>query len=306
MILKPDEIDNAVLAGKIAGKAIVYGRSLIKPDACVVDVLDQIEAFIEQQGAKMAFPAQVSMNDVAAHYCPAADDPRIFTSTDIIKLDLGVHVDGIIADNAITIVFDSEKRNELLRIRQASHDALKNALKMMTPGTRIGDIGLMIQETIGHYDLSPIRNLSGHGLGKFKVHESPTIPNVNTGEKNVLQEGQLVAVEPFATNGQGVIYESMHATLFSINVLKPVRNQITRDVLQDIKSFQGLPFTTRWLTKKHSVAKVRFALNDLKNNGILQEYPPLVEMGHGMVSQTEHTVIVRDKPLITTLRDEEL
>lgn len=307
MIVSESEKDDAILAGKIAAKAIILGKSLIKPGIRLVDVLDQIEEFIKKQGADMAFPAQIALNDIAAHSCPLQDDALTFKPTDIVKLDLGVHVDGIVADNAITIIFkeDNEKYDELSMIKRASEEALHNALSIISPGMTLGEIGLIIQETIAKYGLSPIKNLSGHGLGKYSVHEPPTIPNFNTNDHTELEENQLIAIEPFATNGRGMIYESSNPTVFSIGALRPVRSLYAREILNDIKSFNGLPFTTRWLTRKHSEAKVRLAFNELKNAGILHEYPPLIEQGHGLVSQTEHTVIVREKPLITTSRDEE-
>jgi len=306
MIINEEEKDNAILAGKIAAKAITYGKSIIQPGVRMVEVLDQIEKFIKDNGGEIAFPAQIALNDIAAHYCPLADDTYTFKKTDIIKLDLGVHKDGIIADTAVTVIFkeDNEKYEELLNLKKASEEALNNTLKYVRPGLTLGEMGLIIQESIARYDLSPIKNLSGHGLGKYSVHESPTIPNFDTKDKHELQDNQLIAIEPFATNGHGMIFESNNATLFSVNGMKGVRSNMTREVLRDVEQFKHLPFTTRWLTIKHSFSKVRYALNDLQNLGIIHAYDPLVEVGKGMVSQSEHTVIVREKPIITTLRDE--
>ena len=306
MIINEEEKDNAILAGKIAAKAITYGKSIIQPGVRMVEVLDKIEKFIKDNGGEIAFPAQVALNDIAAHYCPLADDTYAFKKTDIIKLDLGVHIDGIIADTAVTVIFkeDNEKYEELLNLKKASEEALNNTLKYVRPGLTLGEMGLIIQESIARYDLSPIKNLSGHGLGKYSVHESPTIPNFDTKDKHELQDNQLIAIEPFATNGHGMIFESNNATLFSVNGIKGVRSNMTREVLRDIEQFKHLPFTTRWLTSKHSFSKVRYSLNDLQNLGIIHAYDPLVEVGKGMVSQSEHTVIVREKPIITTLRDE--
>ncbi|MGV8086223.1 MAG: type II methionyl aminopeptidase [Candidatus Woesearchaeota archaeon] len=306
MIANEEDIDNALIAGKIAAKAIIYGKSIIEPGVKIVEALDKIEKYIKDNNGEIAFPAQVALNDIAAHFCPLADDTATFKSTDIIKLDLGVHTNGIIADTAITIIFreDNDKYDELLNIKKASEEALNNAIKYIRPGITLGEIGLIIQESISKYDLSPIKNLSGHGLGKYSIHESPTIPNINTNDKHELQENQMVAIEPFATNGHGMIFESNNPTLFSINSIKGVRSNMTREVLRDIQSFKNLPFTTRWLTSKHSLSKARYALNDLMNLGIIHDYPPLIETGKGMVSQSEHTVIVRDKPIVTTLREE--
>jgi methionyl aminopeptidase len=306
MIVNEEDITNAILAGKIAAKAISYGKSIIEPGIKMVDALDKIEKFIKDNNGEIAFPAQVSLNEVAAHFCPLADDTTTFESTDMIKLDLGVHINGIIADTAVTIIFkeDNPKYEEFLNLKKASEEALNNTIRFIRPGCTLGEIGLIIQESIAKYDLSPVKNLSGHGLGKYSIHESPTIPNFNTNDKHELQDNQMIAIEPFATNGNGMIFESNNPTLFSLNSIKGVRSTMTREILQDIQSFKKLPFTTRWLTSKHSISKARYGLNDLKNLGIIHDYPPLIETGRGMVSQSEHTVIVRDKPIITTLRDE--
>ncbi|MGV8171960.1 MAG: type II methionyl aminopeptidase [Candidatus Woesearchaeota archaeon] len=306
MIVNEQEKDNAILAGKIAAKAITYGKSLIVPNARMVEVLDKIETFIKDNGGEIAFPAQISLNEIAAHYCPLAEDTSSFKPTDIIKLDLGVHIDGIIADTAITVIFkeDNPQYEELSNIKRASEEALHNALKYIRPGVTLGEIGLIIQESIARHDLSPVKNLSGHGLGKYSVHEHPTVPNIDTRDKHELEDNQLIAIEPFATNGHGMIFESSNATVFSLDHIKGVRSNITREVLADIQAFNNLPFTTRWLTIKHSLSKTRYALNDLRNLGIIHGYPPLVEMGRGAVSQSEHTVIVREKPIVTTSREE--
>jgi methionyl aminopeptidase len=306
MIVNEQEKDNAILAGKIAAKAITKGISLIQPGVRIVEAMDKIERFVKENGGEIAFPAQVSLNETAAHYCPLADDIAVFKPTDIIKLDLGVHIDGIIADTAVTVIFkeDNEKYEELSNIKRASEEALHNVLKYIKPGITLGEIGLIIQESIARHDLSPVKNLSGHGLGVYSVHEHPTVPNFDTRDTHELEDNQLIAIEPFATNGHGMIFESSNPTVYSLEKIKGVRGNMTREVLRDIQSFKSLPFTTRWLTAKHSISKVRYALNEMKNLGMIHEYPPLVEIGKGMVSQSEHTVIVREKPIVTTLRDE--
>jgi len=305
MILTDEDIEKAKLAGKIAGKALAYGKSLIKPDVRIVDVLDQTETFIRENGGEIAFPAQVALNDTAAHFCPLGDDMSVFKESDVIKLDVGVHVDGFIGDNATTIIFSGhEQYDTYATIKKASEDALQNALEIIRPGITLGEVGMMIQESIARYDLSPIRNLSGHGLGQYHVHENPTIPNFDTHDDTELKENQHIAVEPFATNGHGMIYESNNPTLFSLEQVRPVRSMHAREILKDIQEFRELPFTTRWLTRKHSLAKVRLALRELQAVGAIHAYAPLIETKHGIVSQSEHTVIVREKPIITTKIDE--
>ncbi len=287
-------------AGKIAAKALAHGKSLIKPGVQVKEVLDKIEAFIAQHGGKPAFPAQISLNHVAAHNCPTLDDETILEDQ-VIKLDCGVHIDGYVADNALTVDL-SGKYGDLVK---ASREALNNVLKIIRPGLALGEIGKTIQETITSYGFSPIRNLSGHGVGQFIVHTVPTLPNFANNDTHVLEEGMAVACEPFASTGAGIVKESGKVGVFALIKDTGIRDPITRAVLAEIKTYGGLPFAKRWLEQKFTIPKTNFAFLQLKRNECLRSYPPLVDQANGIVSQAEHTIIVREKPIVITKREEE-
>ncbi|MFC1648507.1 type II methionyl aminopeptidase [Nanoarchaeota archaeon] len=288
-------LDKHIEAGKIVSECLKYGAGMIKPGASILEVLDKVEAKIMEMGGYPAFPAQISINNVAAHACPGPESTEACKEGDMIKLDIGVHIDGYIADSAVTVDLGDNK--ELVN---ASREALAAALKLVAPGVKVSELGAAIQEVIESYGFAPIRNLSGHGLNRFVVHDAPQVPNFNTGSDIKLEEDQVIAVEPFASTGAGIIYESSNPTLFNMSIEKPVRNMMARKLLKDIKEYKGLPFTTRWLTKKHSLGVVKLGLRELIQNNILNEYPPLIDKEDGIVSQAEHTVIVRDKPIITT------
>lgn len=288
-------------AGRIAGEARDYGRKLITEGARAVDILDQVEDFITSKGAGIAFPAQISINSVAAHQCSDDDDKTTIEASDVVKLDVGAHVNGFIGDTALTVNLDGQYK-ELL---EASKKALKNASTMFRPGVKVGEIGEVIQETIKEYGYSPIRNLSGHGLDSYQIHTSPNIPNVKQQDSITLEEGMTVACEPFATDGKGAINESGQATVFSLTGTKQVRSKFGREVLGKLKGYNGLPFTTRWLTRSLGKGKAMFGLKELQRAGIVHAHPPLKEIGNGMVSQHEHSFIVGDKPTITTKLDED-
>ena len=294
--MEQEILDNYIKSGKIASEAREYGKSLIKIGASLLEVSDLIEKKIIELGGEMAFPAQISLNDIAAHYCADHDDKTVFKKGDVCKLDIGVHVDGYVADTACTV--DLGDNSELIK---ASEEALNNAIKIIKPGVSLGEIGRVINETIQKHNLSPIRNLSGHGVGRYIIHGPPTIPNFDTGDKTELNEDDIIAIEPFATNGAGIIYETDKSDIFSMVSKKPVRSPITREILKDIEKYNDLPFTTRWLLKKYPLFKVSFALRELMQIGVIRNYPPLPDKSHGLVSQAEHTIIVRDKPIVTTL-----
>jgi methionyl aminopeptidase len=293
-----EQLDSYILAGKINSQALDLGVKLIKREESMIEVLDKVEAFIKSKGAQTAFPAQISLNNIAAHFCPAKDDV-IFKEGDIAKLDVGVSVNGYIADAARTVDLGDNK--ELIL---ASKLALKDALAIIRPGVTLGEIGQTIQDTISRQGFTPIKNLSGHGLAKFQIHSSPSIPNVATGSKIALMQDQVIAIEPFATNGVGLVYEAGTPTVFSLLTEKSLRSQSSRKIMLDIKEYNGLPFTSRWLIPKHGFASVQLALKDMTMAGVLHAHPPLLEKGKGLVSQAEHSVIVRDKPIIYTKVDD--
>jgi methionyl aminopeptidase len=290
-----EDLDKWKQAGKIASQALQYGSGLIKPGAKLLDVTEKIEEKIRELGGGFAFPVQMSCDHIAAHYCAEPDDETVFDKQ-VVCLDLGVEVDGCIGDNALSVDLSGEHSD----LVNASREALNNAIKVIQVGTTLGEIGRAIQETIESYGFLPIRNLSGHGLGSYDIHAAPSIPNYDTGDGTALEKGMTIAIEPFATTGAGLIYEMDQGNIFAQVGEKPVRSLVTRQILKDIAEYKGLPFTTRWLTKKHPMFKVSFALRELLNLGAIRKYPPLPDKNKGLVSQAEHSLLIDDKVEVLT------
>ncbi|MFH0978520.1 MAG: type II methionyl aminopeptidase [Candidatus Woesearchaeota archaeon] len=290
-----ENIDKWIKAGRIAAEALQYGSELIKPGAKLLDVSEKIEEKIHFLGGVCAFPVQISMDHIAAHYCAEPNDETVFDKQ-VCCLDVGVHIDGCIGDTACTVDLSGENA-ELVK---ASREALDNVSKIIRVGITLGEIGKTIQETIEGYGFQPIRNLSGHGLSPYNIHDKPSIPNIDTKDKTELMRDQVIAIEPFATTGAGVIYETEQANIFQLISTKPVRSQISRQILKEIEGYKGLPFTTRWLAKKYPLFKVNFALKELASLEIIRRYPPLPDVRKGLVSQAEHTFIIDEKVIVTT------
>lgn len=288
-------IEKLKKAGKIAAQVLEYGKNLVKKDASMVEVLDKIEEKIIELGAKPAFPAQISCNHIAAHYCPEEDDKIVF-SDQLVCLDVGVHVDGFIGDTATTIDL-SGKYSDLVK---AAQEALDESINVIKVGVTLSEIGKTIQEAIQKYNFAPVKNLSGHGLGKYEVHTKPSIPNFDNGDQTKIEKGMVFAIEPFASTGAGVVQDSGTATVFELSNKKPVRNPITRQVLKEIESYDGLPFTTRWLTRKFGV-KAKYALKEMEQLGMLHDHPPLADRDKGMISQAEHSILVDDDGNVVVL-----
>ncbi len=291
-------------AGKIAAKALNYGERLLKENALLNEVLEKTENKIldlagEEGG--LAFPAQASINEVAAHFCP--DQEVYLKSEDIIKLDVGAQFQGFIGDNAKTKYLGNNP--EIKKLLEASKKALMNAHKILKPGIKLKQIGETIEQTIKSHGFNPIRNLSGHGLGVYQQHDHPSIPNYNNNDEEELEENEMIAIEPFATTGIGYVEEHGTATIYSIISNKKPRNPFARDILKVADKFEGLPFSFNQLNKElKSINKIRIGLNELKKLNIIHEYPPLVERTKGMVSQFEYSFLIGNKTNITTLDDD--
>jgi methionyl aminopeptidase len=280
-------------AGILAAKILTSSAQGIRIGASYLDLVESIEEQVREKGAALAFPLNLSLNEDAAHDTASPGDIRVFAKGDVAKLDLGIQIDGYIADTATTIDLGS---NSLLL--EASGQALDAAIRVIRPGATAGDLGAAIQKEIECRGYRPISNLTGHGLDRYILHRSPTIPNVGIHGGVVLEEGMVFAIEPFATTGSGHVGEKTRKEIYSQVSQKPVRIPAARTILSKIKDRQGLPFARRWLDEK----KLDITLPALVRSKVLHVYPVLSDIPGSLVSQHEHTVIVTSDGCIVTTR----
>lgn len=287
--------ENYVKAGKIAAEVREKSRHIVAVGTPLLEIAEKIESMIKFAGADPAFPVNISINDVAAHYTPTIGEKGFVKDGNLVKLDIGVHIDGYVADTALTVNFNKDY-DDLLK---AAEQALHEAVKLVRPGALLSDISSAIDETIKNAGYTPISNLTGHGIARWDLHTEPTVPNITFKSDYRLHEDQVIAIEPFATDGSGYVKDSDQVFIFSIFESKPVRNLDARKIISAFADRNGLPFAERW-SPLDSLFKTRIALRELRERGILHDYHVLREAKNGMVSQAEHTLIVRDKPLIIT------
>ncbi|MCL2549793.1 MAG: type II methionyl aminopeptidase [Methanimicrococcus sp.] len=282
-------------AGKIHQQIMKEAREKIKIGMNIYEYARSIDERIIELGGGSAFPINISFNDAAAHDTPLLNDPRIF-GADVVKIDVGVHVDGYIADGAMTIDL-SGKHAGLVK---ASEEALKAAIDTVRAGTTTLQIGAAVEETITSLGFKPVKNLMGHGLAQYTAHAEPSVPNIKSaGAGAELRAGDTIAIEPFATDGIGYVENGGIKEIYSQAKLKPTRIQFVRKVLDQICTYNGLPFAKRWLDSD----KLDLALIQLERERIITSYPVLIEASGGMVSQAEHTVIVTENGCEVTTRD---
>jgi len=290
---KMDE-EKILRAGKIASEVKKYARSIVKKDFPLLEIGEKIEARIIELGGKPAFPVNLSINEVAAHYTPSHDDKTL--ARGLLKVDFGVHVDGWTADNSFSVDLEDSKENKMLI--KTAEDALGNAIRVIKKEVSTDEVGSAIQKTIESNGFTPVINLSGHSMEQYDLHAGITIPNIDDGRDVKLKEG-LYAIEPFVTPGSGKVRDGRPSGIYELKIEKQVRSSIAREVLQFIKKeYNTLPFCSRWIVKKLE-SKALFGLRELESAGILHEFSQLVEVSGSKVSQAEETILIEKEGKVT-------
>lgn len=293
-----EEIEEYRKAGKLVAEVREQARPLVKPGVTLLEIAEAVEELIAQKGVKPAFPCNISVNEIAAHYSPPADDDTTIKEGDMVKVDVGVHVDGYIGDTAFTIA--TGEKQELVQTVERALEAEIGAIK---PGIDVGELGRIVEETVTAAGFKPIRNLSGHSLARWNLHAGLTVPNVKgeTGQK--LSVGDVVALEPFVTDGAGYVDDQQKVYILRYLYDRPVRLRMARELLRDVKrAYDSLPFAERWLAKKMSKLRLELTLRELVGVGALLPYHVLAERAGGKVAQAEHTVIVTEGGCEVTTR----
>jgi methionyl aminopeptidase len=283
-------------AGRIAAAARGFGAARIVAGATVAGVCAAVEDEIERLGGGLAFPAQSSRNAVAAHYCPGPRDPTRYEEGDLAKLDLGVHVDGWVVDTALTVNVGGSSGNA--RLVAATDAALAAAVAAAGPGVAVSVLSAEIARVIADHGLRPVRNIGGHGVGRFVVHCPPAVPNVPEHSSAVLRPGSVIAIEPFATDGEGLVAETGRAEVFRVDPRHEIGDGLgAPELLAALRAFRGLPFARRQL-RRFPEAEVEACLERLASTRILSRYAPLVEVSGRKVAQTEHTIAVLEDGVV--------
>ncbi len=275
-------------AGGIAGAALDLGAGLIKPGVSLLSVAEAVEGFIATQGGHIGFPVNIAIDDQAAHYTPLAGEETTFESGQVVKLDVGVHVNGFIGDTARTIEVGTRNRTELLR---ASRDALAVAIETIRPGVTLGAVGTAIGQCITDAGYQPVANLTGHSVERYNLHAGLSVPNVNDRNTTVVRPGMVFAIEPFATDGFGRVEGRKPSNIYRLRRKTFRFEGAERTLLAWVADHHGsLPFAMRYL--EGVVASPRRTITTLVNKGAISSYPILWEVEGGMVSQHEHTMLI--------------
>jgi len=287
--MDPRDLEKWRQAASIACHVRNFVASQMKPGALLIDLSLAGHERIEALGGKPAFPLQISRNHIAAHYCAPIGDQTRLEAGDVVKVDCGVHVDGFVADTAMTVDLSEDGRNAPLL--SAAREALETAITMARADLEVSKIGAEVERVIKGKGFKPVRNLTGHSVGRWIIHGGPQIPNVPSG-RGKLRQDTCVAIEPFASTGTGLVTEAGDPHVFMCKkTMKKVRGADTK-VIDRIRSFGGLPFGSRDLVHDLPFRAVADTLNRLMRVGTLMVYPPLVDKTGSLVAQFEHTMHV--------------
>jgi len=289
MELNDSFYNNYRKAGEILKTVKEESKKLVVDNYKVVDLVEFIEKKIIELGGFPAFPCNISINSVAAHYTPNLTTDLTLKTEDYVKVDIGCHIEGCIADSAYTVKV-SEKDDNLIISTQ---EALKNAIEVVEPGVKTNYIGKVIEDTIKEFNFHPIKDLCGHGLRPYILHTGTTVPNYNSNIGTKIKEGDTLAIEPFASTKAGKLKNSEEVYIFKYLQDRPLRDPGSKKLLSIIKqNYKTLPFAERWLERDYPDLKINFSLRNLIRANAIYPYNVLIDSEGGLVSQAENSVIV--------------
>lgn len=289
-------LEKYLKAGKIGAGARELALCMAKPGLSILELALAIEDFIAKNGGRPAFPVNISINDAAAHYTPRADEKRVIAPGELVKIDIGVEVDGYIGDLACT--YCSEKSPLI----EAAEKAVRAGIAVVMPGVTVGEIGRAIEKAVRERGLGLIVNLTGHSLDRYTFHGGLSIPNTANDSGRALQEGDVIALEPFISESNGRVEETGVTEIYQYVQDRPARLDSARKILQLAREkYHGLPFARRWLVGEGiSPLGVSLALKQLEAANAIKPYPVLKEISGKRIAQAEHTIIISEKPVVTT------
>ncbi len=287
------EIAKFRLSGKILRETRTEIKSFVHENMPIIEICEKAETLIRKKGGKPAFPCNVSINEIAAHYTSPPNDKKRIPEKSIVKIDIGVHVDGYVTDTAVTVCFNPEYES----MAKTAEQALKTAIDNIKPGMSTSKLGAIIEETIKSRGFKPISNLTGHQIGRYLIHAGTSLPNVSQLSFSKIKLGEVYAIEPFVTvpNAVGRVEDSEETTIFRFLKSRSVKNLNAKQLLKYIEeNFRTLPFTQRWLQGVVPKENYQEAFRELLTSKALMGYPVFIEVSRKPVAQAEHTVLIVD------------
>jgi len=285
--VSPDVLKKYIQAGRIAAEARDFGIEHVRAGGSALELANAIEALIRDRGGECAFPVNIGVNEVAAHYTPGRNSDIKFRQGDVVKIDVGAHVDGYAGDTAATVEVGTRSHLDLIRCAQ---DALTMCIEMVRPGTPIAAMGATVGRVIRSAGFKPVQNLTGHSMERYNLHAGLSIPNIESKDKAVVEEGMVLAIEPFSTVGAGKVGGKGRGNIFRIIRERKAQPEVMDLFAKMRDRFGPFPFAGRWCESLHPSPEP--LVTKMYRLGMIMSYPVLTDVGSGVVAQAEHSVLV--------------
>jgi len=292
-LISKDELEAYRRGGQIISQLRKTVPTFVHEGGLVRELCERVEAEILVLGGQPAFPCNVGINEVAAHYTSPWDDASILPRDSVVKVDFGVHIDGYVNDSAVTVSLNPVYNSMI----QVAEEALRSGVERIAHGVRFSDVGEQIQKAIAQYGCKPIRNLTGHKVERYTIHAGKSVPNVAGPAPGRFEAGEVYAIEPFVTvrEAAGKVEDADQVFIYRAVRDRGVRSEPARKIVEYVRrTYRTLPFASRWLYSSLGKEIVEDGLSETLKAKCISGYPVLVEASGKAVTQAEHTVIVKE------------
>ena len=292
-LISKDELDAYRRGGQIITQLRKTVPAMVHEGGSVRELCERVEAEIIALGGKPAFPCNVSINEVAAHYTSPWDDASVLPKDSVVKVDFGVHIDGYINDSAVTVSLSPIYRSMI----EVAEEALRAGISRIAHGVRFSDVGEQIERTIAQYGCRPIQNLTGHKVERYTIHAGRSVPNISGPTPGRFEAGDVYAIEPFVTlkDAAGRVEDSDQVFIYRAVREKGARSESAKRIVEHVRAtYRTLPFASRWLYASLGKSVVEKGFLEAVSAKCISGYPVLVEASGRVVTQAEHTVVVKE------------
>ncbi|KAI3676280.1 hypothetical protein L1987_85885 [Smallanthus sonchifolius] len=298
------------LAAEIVNKALQLVLSECKPKAKIVDICEKGDSYIREQTGSMyknvkkkiergvAFPTCLSVNNTVCHFSPLASDETVLEEGDILKIDMGCHIDGFIAVVGHTHVLQQGPvTGRAADVIAAANTAAEVALRLVKPGKKNQDVTKAIQEVAAAYDCKIVEGVLSHQLKQFVIDGNKVVLSLSNPETRVddaeFEENEVYAIDIFTSTGDGKpkLLDEKQTTIYKRAVDKSyhLKMKASRFIFSEIsQNFPIMPFSARALDEK----RARLGLVECVNHELLQPYPVLHEKPGDFVAHIKFTVLL--------------
>jgi len=299
-------------AAEVAHRAMEEVMKMVKAGARIVDLCKAGDDFITAECKKafpknniergVAFPTCVSVNNIAGHFSPLKGDKTLLAKGDVVKIDLGAHIDGFIALAARTVVCEPEGdvTGKVADVITAAQVAMNAAIHCLQVGKNNEEVSEVIKRVADAYHVSPMEGVLSHQMNRFLIDGDKVIMNKpmvdQRVEKCTFEANDVWCIDIVMSTGEGVAREGeLRTTIFkrSLEKMYMLKLKASRYLLQQInKKAPVFPFTLRAFDDER---QARMGISEMVNHGMVDPYPVLFEKEKEFVAQFKTTVFVLPK-----------